>query len=69
MSTILAQTKFDGGANGTPKNVTGIEQPVWDKNTQSFFVATVQDPNPGGITQLNTTGPVIAFYNLADLRR
>jgi hypothetical protein len=64
-STILHQIKFDGGVNGTPKGVTGIEQPVWDKNTQSFFVATVQDPNPGGITQLDINGNVLAFYNLA----
>ena len=64
-STILAQTKFNG-TGGTPSGVTGIEQPVWDKNTQSFFVATVQDPNPGGITQLDTKGNVVAFYNLAD---
>jgi hypothetical protein len=65
-SKILAQTKFDG-TGGTPSGVTGIEQPAWDKNTQSFFVATVQDPKPGGITQLDTKGNVIAFYNLADL--
>jgi hypothetical protein len=64
-SAIIKQIKFDG-TGGTPSGVTGIEQPAWDRNTHSFYVATVQDPSPGGITKLDAAGNVTGFYNLAD---
>jgi hypothetical protein len=66
-NAIVAKTVFDGTTqHGKPTPVaTGIEQPAWDKNTQSFYVA-VDNAGPGGIAQMDITGAVTHFYDFSD---
>jgi hypothetical protein len=66
-NAIVAKTVFDGTVqHGMPTPVaSGIEQPAWDKNTQSFYVA-VDNAGPGGIAQMDITGAVTHFYDFSD---
>jgi hypothetical protein len=66
-NAIVAKTVFDGTIqHGSPTPVaTGIEQPVWDKNTQSFYVS-VDNAGAGGIAQMNTSGAVTHFYDFSN---
>ena len=63
--TILAKTVFNG-MNNTPNATGGIEQPVWDPNTQSFYLSIpeINGNAPGGIAQIDANGNVIKTYNL-----
>jgi hypothetical protein len=56
-----AQGGIDGG---------GLEQPVWDKNTGTFFItvpALAGANNPGGVSEISTTGVVLRTINFATL--
>jgi hypothetical protein len=56
-----AQGGIDGG---------GLEQPVWNPNTGSFFItvpALTGANNPGGVSEISTTGAVLRTINFASL--
>jgi PEP-CTERM motif len=61
----VAKIVFDG-TNGTP-NLTGggIEQPVWDPNSGKFYLNIDPTTGPGGTLQIDETGRVTHFYDLA----
>ena len=48
----------------------GLEQPVWDPNTNSFFISVPQfgaDPtDPGGVAEIKTDGTIGQTYKFAD---
>jgi hypothetical protein len=49
----------------------GMEQPVWDPNTGTFFVAIPQfstgGSDPGGLAEISTTGAILRTISLASL--
>jgi hypothetical protein len=63
---ILKQNVFDG-KNGAPDTTTngGIEQPAWDKVTQSFYLSVDTANGIGGIAKLDSGGNVTKFYDLS----
>ena len=65
---IVARTVFNG-ANNTPNATNGIEQSVWDPNTQSFYLSIpeINGKAPGGIAQIDATGRVIRTFDLGTL--
>ena len=51
-------------------NSTGLEQPVWDPNTNSFWISVPQfgpniptNKNPGGIAEINPDGTIGHIYD------
>jgi hypothetical protein len=54
-----------GGINGG-----GLEQPVWDKNTGTFFItvpALAGANNPGGVSEISTAGVVLRTIDFGTL--
>jgi len=54
---VVGQIKYDGSVPGNPKSTGGIEQPVWDTQTQRFYLAipsTAANPN-GEVDEINPT--------------
>ena len=48
----------------------GLEQPVWNPNTGTFFIsvpALAGTNNPGGVSEISTTGTVLRTYDLGTL--
>jgi hypothetical protein len=48
----------------------GMEQPVWDPNTGTFFVsipALAGTNNPGGVTEISTTGTILRTIDFGTL--
>jgi len=65
-SPIPVPTIQGGFANG------GMEQPVWNPNTGTFFVSIPQlsiggATDPGGVAQINTSGVVLNTLSFANL--
>jgi len=51
-------------------NAGGMEQPVWNPNTGTFFItipALAGTNNPGGVSEISTAGNVLRTINLATL--
>ena len=54
---VVGQIKYDGSVPGNPKSTGGIEQPVWDTQTQRFYLAipsTAANTN-GEVDEINPT--------------
>ena len=54
---------------GTP-TTGGLEQPVWDPNTGTFFVSVPVfngSNNPGGVAEISTTGVVIKTFDFGTM--
>ncbi len=69
--SLGGQTVFNGTSN-TPNAAGGIEQPVYDPKTGTFFVSIPQigtaATDPGGVSEVNaTTGAVIRTISFAAL--
>lgn len=56
--------------NITVPGGVGLEQPVWDPNTGTFFISVPQfGPNssdPGGVAQIATNGTIVNTYHFAN---
>jgi hypothetical protein len=52
-----------------PGVTQGVVQPVWDANTNSFFIAVTQFGNtgPGGLAEIKTDGTVGRLYDFSTL--
>ena len=81
---VLAANNADNPAFGTLVNAStglaasgkiivpgavGLEQPVWDPNTGSFFISVPQfgTSGPGGVAEILTNGTVGRLYDFATL--
>jgi hypothetical protein len=65
-STGLA---IPGGSHIVVPNAVGLEQPVWNPNTNSFWISVPQlgpSTNPGGIAEIRPDGSVGTIYNFAN---
>jgi len=52
----------------TIPGAVGLEQPVWDPNTNSFFISVPSfgGGEPGGVAEIKTDGTIGQIYNFAD---
>src|SRR6266481_5588973 len=61
-------TLVDTGTNNTPVATGGAEQPVWDKNTQRFYISIpeINGGGPGGVSVMKTDGTVEKTFDFGD---
>jgi hypothetical protein len=66
-NTIVKKIVFDGTSN-TPKATGGAEQPVWDKNTQRFYISIpeINGGGPGGVSVIKIDGTVEKTFDFGD---
>src|SRR5262249_49723207 len=66
-NSIVKQITFDG-TNNTPKATNGIEQAVWDKNTQRFYLSIpeINGGGPGGVAVIRIDGTVEKTFDFGD---
>src|SRR5713101_2676824 len=66
-NTIVKKIVFDG-TNNTPVATGGAEQPVWDKNTQRFYISIpeINGGGPGGVSVMKTDGTVEKTFDFGD---
>jgi hypothetical protein len=66
-TNTVAQQIFFNGANGTPKATNGIEQAVWDPQSQKFYLSIPQinGTGAGGVAVINAAnGQIEHVFNL-----
>jgi PEP-CTERM motif len=65
--SVLKKIVFDG-TSGTPNATEGIEQSVWNSNTNRFYVSipVIGSSGPGGIAEIDATGSVTHVYDFSD---
>jgi len=66
-NSIVKKIVFDG-TNNTPNATGGAEQPVWDKNTQRFYIPIPQinGGDPGGVSLIRIDGTVEKTFDFGD---
>ena len=66
-NSIVKKIVFDG-TNNTPNATGGAEQPVWDKNTQRFYISIPQinGGGPGGVSVIRIDGTVEKTFDFGD---
>jgi len=66
-NTIVKKIVLDG-TNNTPAATGGAEQPVWDKNTQRFYISIpeIGGGGPGGVSVMKIDGTVEKTFDFGD---